>query len=764
VARFQEYDQMVLTSGQPVRHEETTSTNDGVRTYLSTTFPIYDGQGHVSSVGTIYTDITERKRAEEVLQRQNEYLEALYTTTVGMVSRLDITDLLTDIIKRACTLVDADQGHIFMLDSEANEMRLEVGIGISEHLRGYRIEPGHGLIGKVWQQNQPVASDHYFLWSRRIQDVSPSLLHPVVGVPLQSGERVIGVLSMSHWKTRRTFQQSEIDLLERFAQLAAVAIDNAHLYSEAQAARAAAETANQAKSTFLANMSHELRTPLNAVLGFAQIMQRDPALSSEQREYLGIIRRSGSHLLGLINDVLEVSKIEAGRVTLHNAPFDLYEMLRGVEEMFRLRAESRRLALQFDTAPNTPRYLCGDESKLRQVLINLLGNAVKFTHEGGVTLRVRVGELNNPPAAPSADPARDLASDPAPHNGNGSEQPADTYDPPTNQCYDTEAVRLVFAVEDTGVGIAEHELSLLFQTFGQTESGHKAEEGTGLGLVISRQFVNLMQGDIVVTSRIGEGTTFTFDVVLALTDATEVQPDLETRDVVGLSLPEGQEPPRILVVDDRWENRQLLVDWLHPLGFQVREATNGREAIEVWDAWQPHLIWMDMRMPVLNGYEATKHIKAHPQGQATVIIALTASAFEHEQQEIIAVGCDDFVHKPISEATVFAKLGQHLEVEFVYAEQQDEPPPTTRAEHLRTRPDEILPLLQATLPLLPHDWRATFAQAVDELDTGMAQAAIKQLHDYNHELAQSLTHLLNSYRFDVLEELLQGSAPAEPIE
>jgi signal transduction histidine kinase len=301
------------------------------------------------------------------------------------------------------------------------------------------------------------------------------------------------------------------------------------------AATAAAEQANRSKSVFLANMSHELRTPLNAILGFTQIMERDKTLSRKQLEHVNIISRSGEHLLGLINDVLEMSKIEAGRITLQETPFDLPRLLQTVDEMLRARAEDKNLQLLLEFG-ELPEYVRGDESKLRQVLINLLGNAIKFTQDGGVVLRAM--------------------------HENG---------------------QLIVEVEDTGRGIPEKDLDAIFQPFVQSHQTNATTDGTGLGLSISRQFIQLMNGDISVKSQVGVGTVFRFTVNLPVVDSTEARQALIKRRAIGIK-PDTHGEYRILVVDDRLENRQLMLDWMRAVGFGVREASNGQEAIEVWQA------------------------------------------------------------------------------------------------------------------------------------------------------------------------------------
>jgi len=505
---------------------------------------------------------------------------------------------------------------------------------------------------------------------------------------------------------------------------------------ELRQAKDAAEAANRAKSIFLANMSHELRTPLNAILGFAQLLVRDPHITTTQRENLETISRSGQHLLTLINDVLEMSKIEAGRTTLYEDHFDLYRMLDALEDMFELRATQKGLQLTFEREPGVPQYIYTDESKLRQVLINLLGNAIKFTEEGGVILRVRGEEIGNRGEGIGKDAAATDKSSLSPFS----------------YLLTPNSYLLHFEVQDTGVGIAPEELGRLFTAFVQTSSGQKSQEGTGLGLPISQQYVHLLGGEITAKSVVGQGSVFSFDVQVALSDAAQVHVEVERRRVVGIE--PGQRaadggPYRLLIAEDKWTNRQLLIQLLAPLGFELREANNGAEAIEYWEAWEPHLIWMDMRMPVMDGHEATRHIKATTKGQATVIIALTASAFEEDRRVILSEGCDDFVRKPFREDDIFGMLEKHLGIRFIYEEIAH--PSTVPAE---AEPSDLL--APDALHHLPPTWRADLHQAAVETDATRILGLVAEIRPQEPTLADALTHMVNNFRFDIIMSLTQS--------
>ncbi len=468
-----------------------------------------------------------------------------------------------------------------------------------------------------------------------------------------------------------------------------------------------AEAANQAKSLFLANMSHELRTPLNAILGFSQLMARDKAITAEQKLSLGIINRSGEHLLNLINDVLEMSKIEAGKIVLNNQSFDLHQLLQTIQEMFKIRTEAKKLWFQFMLADNLPRFVVGDAHKLRQLLINLLSNAVKFTQTGGVTLRTFIcqsGEL--------------LA----------------------NQA------QLCFEIIDTGKGIAPEELNKLFDPFVQTASGIQSEGGTGLGLSISRQFVELMGGTIQATSTLGEGSTFTFNIQVELPESSSA--DIATPNQRVQQIAPGQPNYRLMVVDDRESNRLALVKLLQSVGLETRTANNGQEAIALWQTWQPDLIWMDMRMPVMNGYQAAAKIKSHPQGTKTIIIALTASAFEEQREKILATGCDDFVTKPFLEQVIFDKLTQHLGIKFIYQEEDNNLP----AEN----PDQAKKaLVNIDLTALPPELVVQIQQAAIAVDAEKIEQLITQIPASGQHLTRAIAEMLANYDFDGIIELTE---------
>lgn len=457
-----------------------------------------------------------------------------------------------------------------------------------------------------------------------------------------------------------------------------------------------AAAANQAKSEFLSNMSHELRTPLNAILGFSQLLQQDQKTPPHQQQQLDIINQSGTHLLSLINDILEMSKIEAGFSTLKKSVFDLQDLLKTLKVMMEPKAVSKQLGFAFIYAPSLPQYVEADAGKLRQILLNLLSNAIKFTQTGHVTLTVDVH-------APSPDVSGPL--------------------------------QLSFAVKDTGLGIAPEEIDQLFTPFLQTHSGRVTQAGSGLGLALSRKFARLMNGDITVESVAGLGSTFTcqIEVQPIVTAPATIEPLPEVK-----GLAPGQDPVRVLVAEDQWESRTLLVQLLKSVGFEVAEASNGEEAVGLAQSWRPHLVWMDMRMPIMDGLEATRRVKAQPQ--PPVVIALTANAFAEDRQEALAAGCDDFVAKPYQVECIYAKMAEHLNVQYDVVT-------AGTSEFTEDIPQEV------SLHCMPDTWRSQLQEAAQCLDQLSIHQLLEEIPDQNQALRNKLEQLVQEFRFDLICQL-----------
>ena len=477
-----------------------------------------------------------------------------------------------------------------------------------------------------------------------------------------------------------------------------------------RAAKATAEAASLAKSRFLANMSHEIRTPMNAIIGFSQLLLREAERSGRcQPEHVATILRSGEHLLRIINDILEMARIESGRVTLNPAPFDLCRLLEDLERMFSLRAQTKQLRFQIEQQGEVPRHLLADETKLRQVLINLLGNAVKFTPNGGaITLRVR--------------------SEPEPAG----------------------ALRLHAEVEDTGVGIAPEDLPHLFEPFFQTHDSQRISGGTGLGLPISQEFVRLMDGKFEVASQVGVGSTFRFDV--RVSQAQGIAAEAKRPSAYGsLRLQPGQPACRALVVDDQPENLQLLTLLLAPVGFEIRTAVDGAEAVAQCQEWAPHLVLMDLRMPGMDGYEATRRLRA-AHGTTVKIIALSAGVFIEDRQRAVAEGADAFLAKPFDHADLLDRIKELVGVDYVY-DALPEAAATVHGEAATERP------CAGEIRQLPAELVAALREATCRADYRQMLTLVEQAATHDERLGRLLRQLVKRFDHDTLQELLTAHTP-----
>jgi CheY-like chemotaxis protein len=443
-------------------------------------------------------------------------------------------------------------------------------------------------------------------------------------------------------------------------------------------------------------MSHELRSPLNAMLGFSRLLLREASLGAHSEE-LSIIMRSGEQLNALIGQVLEMAKLEAGTASLVESVFDLHAMLDELREAFAPAAQAKGLQLGVGCDAAVPKAVRGDARKLRKVLGNLLGNAVKFTRQGTVGLHVGAQPREN-------------------------------------------GFLFDFGVSDTGVGIDADELSVLGHAFQQARAGQLAAEGTGLGLAISRGFVRLMGGDLRLTSTPGAGTCARFAIAMHAVDGMACDLLPRPRGKV-LRLAPGTPAPRILVVDDRADGRLLLMRTLAPLGFQVRQAADGEQAVQAWEQWSPQLILMDMRMPVMDGWEATRRIKTAQHGQVTVVVALTASSFEEERAQILAGGCDDFMRKPFQEDVLLDMLARHLGLEYEY-------------EDTATPQDKLCETDAACVARLPSVLQQRFRVALERLDVQAVDDALDAVAVHDADIAAVLAPLVLEFRYEEILALL----------
>lgn len=662
--------------------------------------------------GAIF-DISDRKQVEaELLERVHL---SILMAEIGSASTqlLSLEEVLQAFVESLWRHMHVSFAQIWTVNTFGNDLNLQVSVGNYNKSDSDRL---CNLVKRdqIWSITQgifqPLLTDQILadlsepeqLWLQEKGIMS------LMGHPLIVKGNVIGVILMISLSDLDTDIQN-IDLL---ANAIAIGIDNKQSEERLRVAKQAAEAASQAKGQFLASMSHELRTPLNAILGFAQLMVRDSSLKDDHRSYLKIINDSGEHLLELINDVLDMSKIESGRITLNITSFDLYHLLDTLEKMFRLKVSDKALQLIFKRSPEVPQWINTDEGKLRQILINLLSNAIKFTNQGSIVLSIDVTQSSEPDVQLSSQHQEKLST------------------------------ILRFTIEDTGAGIPTNYLEKIFEAFEQTDLGKRSTEGTGLGLPISLKFAQFMGGQITVSSRLGEGSTFRVDLPVDVSTSPIPLKKICDRYIIGLA--PHQPEYRLLVVEDRWESRHLLVKILESVGFQVREAENGAEAIAIWDEWEPHLIWMDMRMPVMDGYEATRQIKSHLKGQATVIIALTASALEEERTIILSAGCDDFVRKPFREVLIFDKLAEYLGVTYLYEDES-----IRRLTDRTTGDIETFEAnLKDSLLQMPDSWIKELHQAAMLADNDLIAALIKLIPENNTILIHALISLVDNFCYN----------------
>ena len=499
-------------------------------------------------------------------------------------------------------------------------------------------------------------------------------------------------------KIRELNEQLEQRVQERTAELEAA---NESLI----AAYDAAEAASRAKSIFLANMSHEIRTPMNAIIGFSQLMQRDTDITAAQRENLNIIVRACEHLLSLINDVLEMSKIEAGRTQVNISTFDLHELLKELDYMFRIRTDEKQIHWEIFMDSNLPHLVSTDEGKLRQILLNLLSNAVKFTQQGGIILRASLETVVE------------------------------------------DNFLLRFSVEDTGSGIDAKDAEKIFEPFHQSDSGVASKEGTGLGLAISREFIRLLGGELELDSTLGKGSIFHFAIMAEPGNEEAFNAPLESVSIIGLA--PGQGPCRVLIVDDKETNRILLCKLLHAIGFKTVEACNGEEAVHIFKEQEIQLILMDMIMPVMDGFEAIKHIRALPErGADVIIIAVTASVFENTMEDLQSIGADDVIRKPFKESELLIKIALHLDVKFIFEQQST--PASLMLQQTKKEKFESLSSEGISLNLLEELLSATLSADIDRI--GQLIALVKEC---NQEAADALSIFANDYDYDQLIEVLK---------
>ena len=688
----------------------------------ATISPIHDKAGTITHLVAVKENITKRKSAEDELTWEMNVKQALTEVYLPLLSNPSHFEVSGTVLDKARSLTQSEHGYTATIDPLTRNLIVHVLTNMD------------GEKCQVREENKktvfPVGQDGNYpgLWGHSLNTQIPFYtnnpmehpsskgipeghlaFHNFLSVPVQIDGRLVGQISLAN--SKNPFTDRDLKAIRRLAEHYAIAIHRLQVEEMVVQAKLTAEDANRSKSIFLANMSHEIRTPMNAILGYAQLMKRDSTLPEIFREYVTIINRSGDHLLELINSILEMSKIEAGRIKLEPQDIDFYGMLKDMESMFRIRTSEKGLSMEVNIRSDVPRYLTADSGKVRQILMNLLSNAVKFTTKGGIVVRV---------------------------------------------CKKAEASEmqpgmLVLEVQDTGAGIADEEIESVFEAFEQTKSGLKSMGGTGLGMAISRQYARLMGGDLTVESGEGAGSLFRFTFTYHPGTMTEGRVAKESRQVSALSKDLGAR--KLLIVDDIKDNRDVLSFLLASIGFEIREAVNGLEAIRVFEEWRPDAILMDRRMPEMEGFESMTRIRSLPGGDAVKMIMITASALEENRTEAMAAGADGFIRKPFRDHEIFSELKKHLNLEYEYKAESKGDIASQKPSHSKQF---------ANIDALPEPLVAALLDATESGDIKrlreLLQTEVKAL---TPDLAEAMRHLADNYNYArIIELLTKGGADA----
>ncbi|MGB3510102.1 MAG: CheR family methyltransferase [Microcoleaceae cyanobacterium] len=706
----------VLETGEAIRNLEICApvpSNPEIEACWLTTYYPVDLEDKQRLVGAVVTDITQLKQTQQQLLESQSLVRQITESSPGIIHIFDLErNCVTYINASVSQLLGYTQDEILELDS--NVMSTLVHPEDIERMRNHYQSFQNVADQEVVEIEYSVRhKDGFWMWLYTREVVfkrgPTGKVIEVLGVDTNISDRK---------QAQQRLEQLNATLEQRVQTRTA----------ELETAKKKAEVANQAKSEFLSRMTHELRTPLNIILGFTQLLSRETNLDSKQKNQLEIISKSGHHLLELIEEVLDLSKLEANRMELEPSFFDFQDQMTYLEEMFQGTTENKGLELRFEIDSEVPQYIHADERKLRQVLINLLSNAIKFTETGYVNLKVRT---------------ENILKD----------------DAPKPSAYDLTS-RLVFEVQDTGIGMSQQDIEKIFDAFVQGEAGRRSQAGTGLGLSISRRFVQLMGGDIKIDSSIDGGTTITFSIIVnSIPDTTPTEQPAGKQQIVGLA--PNQPEYRILVVDDWEDNRKLLSLMLGILGFQILEAANGQEAIEQWQQHKPQLIFMDLRMPIMNGFEAIKSIKSHPEGEATAIVALSASGtLDREKFSFLKANCPKILTKPVQEDILLKCLAECLGVQYIYGSSAGNTSSASSAPSAPIRPRTEIPsslsnLSKDALSFMSAEFRFQLHDALLNCSSENVIALLEQIPQEHQQLKEILMELAVDYQFDIIDRLLE---------
>jgi len=611
--------------------------------------PLFNRQRELIGAVHVSRNINDRKQAEELLKLEEERLNALLT--LHQMENVSEEQMISFALEEVVKLTRSQGGYFHFVNTDEQSIDMFAwSKGVLEFCTVEKI--GHYPIeyAGVWadcvRQRAPVIhNDYQHLPEKKGYPAGHFHLVRHMSVPVFDQGKIVAIAGVGNKQT--LYDQNDMRQLSLFMNSMWMLLKRRRIETDLFMARQEAERANQAKSEFLATMSHELRTPLNGILGYTQILRRDARLADDQVRAIETIHRSGEHLLTLLNDILDLSKIEAGKIDIETTPFALHGMLHTLTDMIRIRAEQKGLLFTYDAAPDLPDIIIGDEQRLRQILLNLLGNAVKFTEHGEIALRVRL--------LPQETPDRR-----------------------------EEHVIIRFEVHDTGIGIPAEQLQRIFDPFEQAGSSKFRSEGTGLGLSICRRLADKMGSRIEVESTLEKGSLFWFDLPTQLTEMPGNHQNAgllfrfgrRSRSISGMkdSLSPSESAARtILIVDDLEQNRTVLKSIFLPLGFHVLEAANAQEAMNAAIHSKPDVILMDIVMPGINGLEATRHLRNVPALEQTPIIAISASASEKDRQASLAAGCHEFLAKPIDVEVLLELVKRLLQIEWVYADERTAP-------------------------------------------------------------------------------------------
>jgi PAS domain S-box-containing protein len=680
---------------------------------------VFTAEGALSCLDGAIFDITTQREAEEVVKLNAERMEAMLQ--LGQMVNATQEEVFEFAFDAAVRLTRSKLGYLALMNDDETVMTMQ--LWSKEAMDECRVEgmpllylvQSTGLWGEAVRQRRPIITNDYQApnpWKKGTPEGHVNLIRHM-NLPVIVGDKIVLVAGVGN--KEEDYNETDVQhlslvmegmwrLIERLRAEEELKRYHNQLEDtvrqrteELRQSRDAAEAANKAKSVFLANMSHELRTPLNAILGFSSIVRKDSLLPENQRQNLDIINRSGEHLLTLINDVLEMAKIEAGGVSLSIEPFDLGDMVRDVTDMMQIRASEKGLQLTIDQSSKFPRYIVGDEPRLRQVLINLVGNAIKYTEQGSVAVRLATK-----------------------HN---------------------KLSHLQIEVEDSGPGIAPRDQPRIFEPFVQL-GDHGVSKGTGLGLTITHQYVQMMGGNIRLESTLGKGTVFRVD--LPLTEATEADIFKTKQEVKGnvVGLAPGQKQKRILIVEDQVDNQALLSHLMESVGLQVKVANNGQMGVEMFQSWRPHLILMDRLMPVMDGEEATKRVRQLPQGREVKIVAVTASAFKEQRKQMLDAGMDDVVGKPYRPEEIYQCLSKQLDIKFQY-------------EDLEEPQDEVRVLTTEMLSVVPEELQVELYKALQSLEHGRINQAVRQVGEHDRVLEKTLARLVEHFDYPTILQVLE---------